>query len=62
MSCQDYQSRIANFLKSKLTQSDEAEMVGHLAKCVECRFVYQKIRQQLENNEKGTLKDFHPSK
>ena len=48
MSCEHVQKSIPDFLKGSLTRSEEDEILNHLNLCVTCRFVYQDIRQQMQ--------------
>ena len=49
MNCQNIQDQMAEFLKSKLPEAELQEVSRHLADCTACRFVYQEVRQQLDN-------------
>ena len=52
MKCERIQNTIVSFLKGELTSQDELEMLKHLNECVNCRFVYQDIRQQMQEEVK----------
>ena len=50
MNCQNIQDQMSNFLRSKLPTSELDEISTHLASCTTCRFVYQEVRQQIDNS------------
>ncbi len=51
MDCKYVQSQIRKFLDNQVKMSEIEGMTKHLAECVECRFVYQDVRQQLHDSE-----------
>ena len=50
MNCQKIQKRLPHFLKSELEAPEEKEMLDHLNACVDCRFVYQELRQKMQED------------
>ena len=55
MTCENIQSLIVKFLKNELEGSEADEITKHLAMCMECRFVYQEMRQELGNSGNHSL-------
>lgn len=51
MSCDKFQNQIPDFLRGALNGSEEEGIVVHIATCPACRFLYQELRQKMDNEK-----------
>src|SRR4030067_2615410 len=46
--CDQYQVKLIDFLKKKLSQEEEKDLAGHLSECPTCQFELKKMENLLE--------------